>query len=122
VLVEGGPQHIFHITERSLFAAALETGAYESDSLKTEGFVHCSTREQILRTAARFFGGRSGLVILCIDAARLGMQLRYETAHGEAFPHCYSAVPLDAIVAVIDFPSRPDGRFELPEELGVFGE
>jgi uncharacterized protein (DUF952 family) len=122
VQVEGGPQHVFHITERSLFAAALETGAYESDSLKTEGFVHCSTREQILRTAARFFAGRSGLVILCIDAALLGMQLRYETADGEAFPHCYGVIPLDAIPAVIDFPCRADGGFDLPEELGVFAE
>jgi uncharacterized protein (DUF952 family) len=122
VLAEGEPQHIFHITERSLFAAALETGAYETGSLRTEGFVHCSTREQILGTAARFFAGRSGLVILCIDAARLGVQLRYETAHGEAFPHCYSAIPLDAIPAVIDFPCRVDGGFDLPEELGVFAE
>ena len=122
MLTEGGPQHIFHITERSAFAASLETGAYETDSLKTEGFVHCSTREQIARTAARFFAGRSGLAILCIEAARLGVQLRYEAADGEAFPHCYSAIPLDAIVAVIDFPCRPDGGFELPEELGVFTE
>jgi uncharacterized protein (DUF952 family) len=118
VIAEGGPQHIFHITERSAFAAALETGAYETDSLKTEGFVHCSTRAQLAPTVARFFAGRSGLVILCIEAARLG----YEAADGETFPHCYSVIPLDAIVAVIDFPCRPDGGFELPEELGVFTE
>ncbi|HEX3850134.1 MAG TPA: DUF952 domain-containing protein [Polyangiaceae bacterium] len=122
VIAEGGPQHIFHITERSAFATALETGAYETDSLKTERFVHCSTRAQLARTAARFFAGRSGLVILCIEAAHLGVQLRYEAADGETFPHCYSVIPLDAIVAVIDFPCRPDGGFELPEELGVFGE
>lgn len=122
MIAEGGPQYVFHITERSSFAAALETGAYETGSLKSEGFVHCSTREQILRTAARFFAGRSGLVILCIEAARLGMQLRYETAHGEAFPHCYSAIPLDAMPAVLDFPCRADGGFDLPEELSVFAE
>jgi uncharacterized protein (DUF952 family) len=122
VIAEGGPQHIFHITERSAFATALETGAYETDSLKTERFVHCSTRAQLARTAARFFAGRSGLVILCIEAAHLGVQLRYEAADGETFQHCYSVIPLDAIVAVIDFPCRPDGGFELPEELGVFGE
>jgi uncharacterized protein (DUF952 family) len=119
-LALGGPQHVFHITERSAFAAALETGAYETDSLKAEGFVHCSTRAQIAGTAARFFAGKSALVILCIEAARLGVQLRYETADGEAFPHCYSVIPLDAIVAVIDFPCRADGGFELPDELGVF--
>jgi uncharacterized protein (DUF952 family) len=122
VLTEDGPEHIFHITERSAFAASLEMGVYETESLKTEGFVHCSTREQIARTAARFFAGRSGLVILCIEAARLGERLRYEVADGEAFPHCYSVIPLDAIVAVIDFPCRPDGGFDVPEELGVFTE
>ena len=121
VLAEGTPQHIFHITERGVFAVALETGAYEAESLKSEGFVHCSTREQVLRTAGRFFAGRSGLVLLCIEASRLGERLRYEAADGESFPHCYGTIPLDAIPAVIDFPCRADGGFDLPEELAVFG-
>ena len=119
---EGTPSHVFHLTERSVFSVALETGAYEADSLRSEGFVHCSKREQVPRTAARFFAGRSGLVLLCIEAARLADSLRYEAADGEAFPHCYGPIPLDAIVAVLDFPCRADGGFDLPEELAVFGE
>ena len=119
---EGTASHVFHITERSAFAAALETGAYESESLKGEGFVHCSTREQVTRTASRFFASRSGLVLLCIEAARLAELLRYEAADGESFPHCYGPIPLDAIVAVIDFPCRADGGFDLPEELEVFAD
>jgi uncharacterized protein (DUF952 family) len=113
-------QHIFHITERSVFAAALETGAYEAETLKTEGFVHCSTRAQVLRSASRLFAGRSDLVLLCIEASRLGERLRYEPAHDESFPHCYGPIPLDAILVAIDFPCRPDGGFDLPEELAVF--
>ena len=114
------PSHVFHITERSAFAVALDSGAYEAESLEREGFIHCSTREQVLRTASRFYGGKAGLVLLCIDAARLGDALRYEAADGESFPHCYGAIALDAIPAVIDFPCRPDGSFELPQELEVF--
>jgi len=72
------------------------------------------------RTASRFFAGRSGLVVLCIDAGRLGRALRFEPAHDELFPHCYSAIPLEAIVAAIDFPCRSDGSFELPDELELF--
>ncbi|MEO6600095.1 MAG: DUF952 domain-containing protein [Polyangiaceae bacterium] len=112
--------HVFHIAERNAFAAALEGGKYEADSLASEGFIHCSTREQVLRTAARFFGGRNDLVLLCISAEPLGDALRYEVADGEAFPHCYGAIPLEAIPAVIDFPCRPDGSFELPDELALF--
>ena len=119
---EGTPSHVFHITERSVFAVALETGVYEAESLHSEGFVHCSTREQVLRTAGRFFAGRSGLVLLCIQVAQLGELLRYEAVDGESFPHCYGPIPLSAIPAVIDFPCRTDGGFDLPEELAVFGE
>jgi len=117
---EGNPSHVFHITERSAFAVALEMGAYEPEGLKSEGFVHCSTRGQVLGTADRFFAGRSGLVLLCIEAARLGERLRYERVDGDSFPHYYGAIPLDAIPAVIDFPCRADGGFDLPEELAVF--
>jgi uncharacterized protein (DUF952 family) len=114
------PQYVFHIAERSAFAAALEVGKYETDSLASEGFIHCSNREQILRTAARFYGGRKGLVLLCIGTEPLADVLRYEVADGEAFPHCYGAIPLEAIPAVIDFPCRADGTFELPDELALF--
>ena len=121
-MIDAHDLYVFHITERGAFAAALESGAYEAESLQSEGFIHCSTRGQILRTAARFFGGRSGLVLLCVEAERLAALLRYETADGEAFPHCYGPIPLDSIPAVIDFPCRPDGSFELPPELELFAE
>lgn len=118
----GGLNHVFHITERRAFAEALEVGAYQAESLTSEGFIHCSTREQVLSTARRFYAGRSGLVILCIETAKLGETLRYEAADGELFPHCYAAIPLDAIPAVIDFPCLENGGFELPEELEVLEE
>jgi len=120
VVMTDADRYVFHITERGAFAAALESGSYEAESLQTEGFIHCSRRGQVLRSAARFFGGRAGLVLLCIDAARLATLLRYEAADGEAFPHCFGPIPLEAIPAMIDFPCRPDGSFELPQELELF--
>ena len=119
-MIDTLPSHVFHITERTSYAAALESGSYEADTLESEGFIHCSTREQVLRTAERFFAGRTGLVLLCIEAVRLGDRLRYEAADGESFPHCYGPIPLEAIPAVIAFPCENDGRFALPEELALF--
>jgi uncharacterized protein (DUF952 family) len=86
----------------------------------SEGFIHCSTREQVLRTASRFYAGRSGLVLLCINAAALGAAVRFEAVDGEQFPHCYGKIPLEAIPAVVDFPCHPDGTFALPDELILF--
>jgi len=120
-MTEGGsPRYVFHLTARAAYAAAFDAGVYESPSLASEGFIHCSTRAQLARTAQRFFRGQSGLVILCLDAAKLDAALKYEPADGELFPHVHGAIPLDTIVAVIDFPCRSDGGFELPGELAVF--
>jgi uncharacterized protein (DUF952 family) len=108
---------VFHITERVAFAQALEEGVYAARSLEREGFVHCSTREQVLRTADRLYRGGKELVLLVIDRRRTESALRDEAADGEIFPHHYGPIPLDAIIAAVDFPSGEDGSFELPAEI-----
>ncbi|MER6067234.1 DUF952 domain-containing protein, partial [Streptomyces sp. NPDC001792] len=62
-----------HITERSLWDAARETGTYEMSkrgrTLQEEGFIHCSARAQLLRLAAFLYGSYEGpddLVVLVI--------------------------------------------------------
>lgn len=121
-MTEGGsPRYVFHITARAAYAAASDAGVYEAPSLVSEGFIHCSTRTQVARTAERFYRAQSGLVILCLDTERLGAALKLEPAHGELFPHVYGGIAIDSIVAVVDFPCRADGYFDLPEELAVFG-
>ncbi|MEU9439874.1 DUF952 domain-containing protein [Streptomyces sp. NPDC048304] len=100
---------IFHITERSLWEAARERGAYEVSTrgrtLQQEGFVHFSTREQLPRIAESLYGGYDGLdelVVLVVDPALVGAPVKYEAAEpgGEEFPHVYGPVPADAVVEV----------------------
>ena len=40
---------IYHITRRADWQAALAAHAYTADSLASEGFIHCSTAQQVLR-------------------------------------------------------------------------
>ena len=91
-----------------------------------QGFIHASTREQIVETANRFYAGQDGLVLLCIDPAQLTAPLRSEAAsnagHREGaglFPHIYGPLNLDAVTRVLDFPCGLDGRFALPSALDV---
>jgi uncharacterized protein (DUF952 family) len=44
---------IFHITPRADWEAAQTKGEYLSDSLRLEGFIHCSTLAQMLRNTIR---------------------------------------------------------------------
>jgi uncharacterized protein (DUF952 family) len=119
---------IYHIVARDEWEAAQAAGAYVPASLTTQGFMHCSTREQVLETANRFFRGQDGLVLLCIEVASLRAPLRYEhsdmpghtaDAEGALFPHIYGPLDPDAVVRVLPLPARADGSFVLPAELNA---
>lgn len=107
---------ILHITRRSDWEAAQAMGDYRLDSLDTEGFIHCSTPEQVLGPANELYRGQPELVLLVIDPSRLEARLVYEDlyASGIAFPHIYGPLNLDAVVKVVPFPPGSDGSFELP--------
>ena len=99
------------------FSAAGEfTGS--PDDLR-DGFVHLSDGTQVARTAAKFFTGRTDLVLLTIDPSRLGDGLCWESsASGTLYPHFYGSLPLAAVVATAPLVVGPDGRHVLPPELG----
>jgi len=107
---------IHHITTRADWSAAQASGNYTADSLASEGFIHCSTAEQVIATAKRIVKGRRDLVLLSVDSPRVKHEIRYENLEGGAqlFPHIYGALAVDAVAAVHDFPPRADGTFELP--------
>jgi uncharacterized protein (DUF952 family) len=95
---------IFHITSRSAWLEAKALGTYSSDTLATEGFTHCSTAEQVQRSARKFFKGRTDLVLLHIAQANVHPEVRYEAAiSGELFPHIYGPLNLDAVFSVEAF-------------------
>jgi uncharacterized protein (DUF952 family) len=90
-----------------------------ADSLSTEGFIHCSTKEQILGTANAFFKGKMDLMILCIEADRVQSPIRYEHPEGDprVFPHIYGPLNIKAVLYAVDFLPESDGSFKLPKEL-----
>lgn len=109
---------ILHITHRQAWATAKDLGTYRSDSLDSEGFIHCSTVVQVIGSANRFFTGQTDLVILKIDVDRVTPEIRYEGEDSNnLFPHIYGALNLDAVVGSIDLESNPDGSFILPPEF-----
>lgn len=107
---------LMHITPGEDWQAAENKGVYTAESLSTEGFIHCSTRAQILATANRFYHARRGLVLLVIDSEKLTAPIRFENLEGGSiqFPHIYGPLNLDAVVGVIPFEPGPDGTFSLP--------
>lgn len=109
---------ILHIADRPQWEVAQSAGIYQHPSLNTEGFIHCSTPQQVTWVANSFFQGQQGLVLLCVESDRLQSELRYDPVEGLGeFPHVYGAINLDAVVQVLQFEPDADGKFELPQEL-----
>ncbi len=97
-----------------------ETGEFfgSPDDLR-DGFVHLSGPDQVARTAAKFFSGKTDLMLLTVNPDRLGDALRWEASgSGTLYPHLYGPLPLEAVAAAVPLRLGPDGRHILPPELG----
>ncbi|MBI2272988.1 MAG: DUF952 domain-containing protein [Chitinophagaceae bacterium] len=96
--------YIYHVTTQEQWAEAQQLGHYNSDTLATEGFIHCSTEPQVAGVLERYYKGRTGLVKLKIEKAKVERPLIFELAGSinEVFPHIHGALNLDAVVEVFE--------------------
>jgi uncharacterized protein (DUF952 family) len=108
---------VAHITARTDWEKAQMAGAYEGDTLETEGFIHLCMPYQLLDIAKRNYDRQEGLVVMVIDTERVRSPLRYEPADGDHYPHLYGPLNMDAVLQVIDFSPNENGEFEMPDRL-----
>ena len=108
---------IFHITTRNTWERAAEQGTYRPEAFAADGFIHCSTREQVIQVANARFRGQIGLVLLVIDTDKVTPEIVYENLEGgqQLFPHIYGGLNIDAVADVLEFEPRADGQFTLPD-------
>ncbi len=95
-------EFIYHITTQTEWEDAQRKGFYEADTLASEGFMHCSTEDQVPGVLSRYYQGRTGLVKLTIQKDKVERPLIFELAGSinELFPHIHGQLNLDAVVAV----------------------
>jgi uncharacterized protein (DUF952 family) len=116
---------IYHITSRRAWNEARARGDYRAQSLEEEGFIHCSTEDQVIPVAENFYKGETGLLLLVIEPERLTSDLKWEppadgtpppgVPEGDLFPHIYGPINLDAVDKVFDLLSNPDGKYVMPK-------
>lgn len=72
---------------------------YQAESLQSEGFIHCSFKEQIPVVLKRYYAGLPKVILLTIDPERLTSKLVNErSTGGEVYPHIYGPINREAIV------------------------
>ncbi|MDX2287056.1 MAG: DUF952 domain-containing protein [Bacteroidia bacterium] len=104
---------VYHLMPPADWDRFLASGEYKPDSLASEGFIHCSTREQVLDTARRFFGHLPDLLALEIPERAVKSILKYEAAEsGGLFPHLYGPLSLHQVETLHMLVRKPDGSWE----------
>ena len=111
---------VLHVAKESDYKNSLESGLYGDFSIKKDGFIHCSTIENVVDVANDNLREiQEKLIILCIDTEKLSSELKWEArgSKGIKFPHIYGLINLDAVVKTFPFIKNNSGNFCLPVEL-----
>ncbi|HKT16539.1 MAG TPA: DUF952 domain-containing protein [Stellaceae bacterium] len=109
-------QPIFKILSAAEWQAAERAGIFRGAGIDlADGYIHFSTAEQAAETAAKHFAGRGDLVLVAVDAERLGTALKWEVSRGGAlFPHLYAALATCDALWVKPLPLGADGAHRFP--------
>lgn len=102
------PATAFKIMSAAEWRNFQEEGRFAGSPVDVEdGFIHLSAADQVKGTLARHFAGRTDLVLVEIDLARLGEAVRWEPSRGGAlFPHVHAELPLAAAIAARPLPPQ----------------
>ncbi len=90
---------IYHIVTPEIWDTFKDATEYEAESLVTEGFIHCSYRNQLDGVLERYYKGQSKVFVLHINPHLLTSNLIAEpSTGGEVYPHIYGKINLNAVV------------------------
>jgi uncharacterized protein (DUF952 family) len=106
---------IYHIAKVGEFSLSTSRGSYYPGQFPQDGFIHCSTKNQVLSVANTWFLHAENLVLLEIDEQMLNIEVKYENLEGgqEMYPHIYGEIALSAIPRYSFFTPQSSG-FSFP--------
>jgi len=107
---------IYHMCRADEWATATKTGTYRGSSQdQADGFIHFSTKDQIVASARKHRAGQDGLLLVAVDADRLGGRLKWEPSRGgDLFPHLYGPLDPAESASIWPLPLGADGLHAFP--------
>jgi uncharacterized protein (DUF952 family) len=110
---------IYKIVDTRSWQNAIAAGQFDGAAIDLQdGFIHFSAANQVAETLQKYFAGRSDLLLVCVDAQRLGDALKWEVSRGgDLFPHLYASLPMSAVIDQFDLPLLDNGSHRLPDSI-----
>ena len=109
---------IYKICPEQDWRSAVEKGIFTGTQIDIEhGFIHFSPAEEVETTAAKYFAGQDGLLLVRFPVASLSAALKWEASRDNIlFPHFYA--PLDPRLSDRVWSLRLNGRKHIfPEDM-----
>jgi uncharacterized protein (DUF952 family) len=92
---------IYHIVLPEVWDEFKDKNEYEASSLQTEGFIHCSYRNQLEDVLERYYKNVNSVFVLHINPHLLTSELIAEpSTNREVYPHIYGKINRRAIARV----------------------
>ena len=87
-MTEPADKVIYKIVTSAEWEEARSAGVFKGAPVDLEdGFIHFSTREQVVETAARHFAGKTDLLLISVSSTAVAADLKFEPSRGgQAFP------------------------------------
>jgi uncharacterized protein (DUF952 family) len=107
-------KYIYKITSCDAWRDTETTGVFLGSGIDlSDRYIHFSTAQQVEETAARHFSGLTDLLLIRVEASRLGPALKWEVSRGgEKFPHLYAPLMLKDVDCVSPLKLRSDHRHD----------
>ncbi len=112
--ISGARKRIYHIADAATWLQPGEL--YAPAAFEREGFIHASTRAQVIQTANRIFKGQRDLLLLTIDCEKIHASVINENTEGgtELYPHIYGPLNRDAVISATELSPDEYGLFSFP--------
>jgi uncharacterized protein (DUF952 family) len=103
---------IYKILPGAEWDTAVAAGRFEGSGIDLkDGYIHFSSEDQWRETLRLHFAGRTGLVLVAVEAESLGEALKWEPSRaGQLFPHLYGALATAMAVSVTRLHDSPGAR------------
>lgn len=106
---------IFHLVTKEDWESHTKNSQYTPQSLEDQGFIHCSSGNNIEDTANRLFKDKENVLLLVINTALVDHDIKYEKDPEleEEFPHIYGPLNTGAVIDKIDIAPEEDGSYSI---------
>jgi uncharacterized protein (DUF952 family) len=109
---------IYKICSKNEWADAQKKGSYTGGEKDLDdGYIHCSSEEQLETTLKKFFLDQKDLLLLKIETLKLDNLLWEQASDGNIYPHLHSSFDISHVSKVYKVYLNDDGSHKLPTKI-----